>query len=242
MRVSLRPRRTTGVPQGLDGVRAALACACCAGFLAGAGCTTGASGSAGSGTAGATADAVVAARATRAAPAKPAARERFDPMRGEYPVVQWMISEREADAPLPPGDRPSHRVIAAERVQATIEAMQALPGASRSVDPCILTTPGQMARISMQSRDKAGQSVRGSDFSFVATIDGDAVVSDVTINGHRPPPARVCEGGALVVCEPSTTAPGRWSIVMLRPSVLRSVDDYPFQTAPAIGGAADTSN
>lgn len=241
MRDSLRPRRATEVP-GLGGVRAALAAACVTGCLVGAGCKSGDDAS-GAGAANAPAAAPAAESVVRA-PARPA-NERYDPLQGDYPAVQWMVNLWEADAPLPPGDRPSRRVIEASAVAKTMEAAQALPGSSLTAAPCIMTKPGQRASLTTQSRDKAGQSVGSTELSIRSALDGDIVeASDVTINGHRFPASRIAKDGALVLCEPSAHGKGRWTIALLRPTVLRSVNDYPFQTAdaPSAGGAGNRSN
>ncbi len=163
---------------------------------------------------------------------------RYDPMNGKYPVVQWMVNVWEADKPLGSQTGPSQTVVAEPQVVPTLDAARALPGSTLSSAPCVLANPGQDAGVKVRDRDKANQEVRTVDLSFNATLDGEAVVAKVTNNGREWPAVRVMKGGAIVVCQPSSVSPGRWSVVMLRPSVLRSVEDYPFQTSTALEGGA----
>jgi beta-lactamase regulating signal transducer with metallopeptidase domain len=178
----------------------------------------------------------------------------FDPMGGDYPQISWMVNVFEM--PTQPEVRPDGTVVVAAgpkanglavfeagRIDAIFDSVRAIPGARLVAVPALMTKPGAKASISSGDRDKAGSTIGERTIVLEGTlVDGGGVstTSEVSLHtegfgasaniGRRVIPA----GGGMIYVGPGPRASDPWTVVILRPTVLRSVDDYPFQTSGSI--------
>ncbi|MBL9150590.1 MAG: M56 family metallopeptidase [Phycisphaerae bacterium] len=174
----------------------------------------------------------------------------FDPMGGDYPQISWMVNVFEM--PTQPEVRPDGTVVVAAgpksngvavfeagRIDAIFDSVRAIPGARLVAVPALMTKPGAKASISSSDRDKAGSTIGERTITLEGTpVDGGGVrtTSDVSLHaaefgasanvGQRVIPA----GGGLVYVGPGPRASDPWTVIVLRPTVLRGIEDYPFQT------------
>lgn len=179
------------------------------------------------------------------------AHQRFDPLGGEYPQIMWMVNVFEADGPLrigadgvvehlgPGGERTA--TLASSAVKPFLDAAHQLPGYRTLAAPAVFSKPGKIATIAPGTPDKARASVGDRNIDLQASVYSTGEI-EVTIgvregdanatNFMRVDRARVAPGGAVALLLQSPSS-DTWSAVVVRPSILRSVDDFPFQTAEA---------
>lgn len=187
----------------------------------------------------------------------PQGSQRYDPLGGSYPQFLWMVNVFEADAPLQfgatgaieQGERGGRRTMAYApgAVDGVLARARDLPGYRHVAVPSLFTKPGQLGFIEPGTPDKAHASVgrlrievqasfQGNDLLelYASVRDGDEDAS----NGMRATRREIAVGGAFAMILPSPTA-DRVSVVVVRPSVLRSVEDYPFQTSVELPGTPE---
>ncbi len=189
---------------------------------------------------------------------------RFDPLGGEYPQLSWMINVIEVDGPVglarggevipvddPSRARPESIVFTREQERRVFDSVQGVRGYRLVSAPFVMSRPGQRAEIGVGSRDKAGQSTGSFATAVKGALDGESVKADIEcLHGAGPTAARwqradgavIPGGGGVVITGPiegRTSAGGRpiWGVVVVRPAILRSVDDYPFQTSTSFSSS-----
>lgn len=195
--------------------------------------------------------------APRAATAPPP----FDPMAGEYPQIMWMANLMEVRGPVKIDERgelvidttggkqsPTSRVLTGDEERRFFESARLVPGWRHVASPVVMSRPGTTAEIAIGSRDKPGHAsndvgmrVNGrvadrDTISNVAVIWSDGRGMTITQEHDG---VTIPERAGLVMVGPigEPNAAGqheRWSVALVRPTILRSIDDYPFQRASAL--------
>ncbi|MFO0873950.1 MAG: M56 family metallopeptidase [Phycisphaerales bacterium] len=180
----------------------------------------------------------------------PAESAPFDPLGGDYPQVFWMCNifevpgpvEIRADGTVAATSNPkagADAVIEGDRVTACFDSLEKIDGARLVAAPAILAKFDENASISMGETDKAHQAVgarsisvnaRNSKAGVVATIEAQAGAGGASVS-RRIADRLVPSGSALVLAVPGPQVADPWMVVMVRPKVLNSVAEYPFQTA-----------
>jgi beta-lactamase regulating signal transducer with metallopeptidase domain len=175
-----------------------------------------------------------------------------DPNGGVYPQVLCMMNLIEADGPLyfakdgvieqGRNDGPGHRVQSGDLTTKTFDWFQRLKGYRNIAAPALIVALGEQAAIEAASTDKAGMSIGEYQIGIrFVEVDG-ALRADITWNSRRDDGAfvevyRVTDvavdpTGAILAISPTTHSnPSVGRILMLRPSLIRSVKDHPFQRA-----------
>ncbi|MFO0829107.1 MAG: hypothetical protein U0572_13290 [Phycisphaerales bacterium] len=181
--------------------------------------------------------------------------ERYDPLQGDYPQVLWMVNifdvpaavEVRGDGTVVATTNPKPKAdatVGPERIDAVFSSIEAIPGAALSSSPAAIARFDTDAKIAMGSTDKAGArvdgcsiAVRGTDGAsgVVATTDFESSAGALSTSRHLANRA-IPRGGALVWAVPGARPEDAWKVIVLRPTVLRSVEDYPFQTATSLDG------
>lgn len=185
---------------------------------------------------------------------------RFDPLHGDYPQLSWMINVTEVEGPIglarsgeviriddPARARAESMVFTAGQERRLFESLQSSRGYRLVSAPFVLSRPGQRAEIAVGSRDKAGQSTGSVSTIVMGSLDGDSVHADVECRRsgdgaaawQRVDRAIIPGSGGVVLAAPikGRTAPGGgpvWGVVVVRPAIVRSTDDYPFQTSTSV--------
>jgi hypothetical protein len=174
----------------------------------------------------------------------------FDPLGGDYPQIMWMCHVYEVPARTeiaPDGtvrastsDRPNGiglvEAIHAERAFASIRQ---LPNAMNLGTPLAFSPPKSAARVGAGSRDKSGASIGERSLTMTGELVGDQVRSTVEIettcgsssvscNSGTP---EVPSGGALLFLCPGPDPHEPWTLLVVRPTILRSNADFPYQRA-----------
>jgi hypothetical protein len=176
--------------------------------------------------------------------------EHFDPLAGDYPQVMWMCNvyevpaqvEVRTDGTVALTSNPKARgcaTVERSQLEEVFASLQALPGARRISEPALLSKMDVESTVKQGDQDKAGNELTSRSITLLAgsTKRGLDVSVEVThVDGSFSTSGRVSknyvgEGGALILATPGARADGPWTVVVVRPSVIRSVDDYPFQTA-----------
>lgn len=160
----------------------------------------------------------------------------------EYPQLFWMFTlievpaETLALAPLGSLSAPRVESVSAASVDELFRSIAACPGARNVFCPAIVSDPGAPAAVELNSVDKAGAS--SEKFSIAATgwLDAEGLTIEVMLGGDvndgcATGVRRVGEGGAVVLVCPAAGAPATRALLVVRPKVVRSADDFPVQRA-----------
>lgn len=181
-----------------------------------------------------------------------------DSVHGAYPQVLWMFTVYEVPANvevLPDGTvHPTTRakpsglaIIEGQQLDRAFESIHAIPGAALVATPAVITQPGVVATITSGSQDKAGAVLRDRSLSVRSTPQERGVMASLecthtvasqsteTDIGARLVPER----GALVLAAHGATPEGPMTVVVARPTILRSAKDYPFQQATTLEAASN---
>lgn len=173
----------------------------------------------------------------------------------EYPKLFWMFNvyatpcqvEFASDGRVRPSSAGKPRLagaIAADGVRPLFESIEALAGCSQVSAPALVANVDQMATIESDARDKAGAPLTGRSISVTGSDEAGAVrtrlVVASTAGSFRVESTvgreRVPAGGALVMIVPSPGGEEPCTLVVARPTLLRSPRDHPFQRASSNGG------
>ncbi|MBL9121723.1 MAG: hypothetical protein JNL80_17590 [Phycisphaerae bacterium] len=176
--------------------------------------------------------------------------ESFDPMQGDYPQVMCMMNLIEADGPLyfakdnvieqGRNDGSGHRVQAGELTEKTFDWFRRMKGYRNVAAPAVLVRLGSEASVSIGSTDKSGASVADnsvtvqfaeSDGQLHATVRWSVKAEDgLQLDGYTASDVKIASDGAILVILPELkSTPKHGRILMLRPTLIRSVKEYPFQ-------------
>jgi hypothetical protein len=172
-----------------------------------------------------------------------------DPSPVGYPQLFWMFTLYE----VPPevefapdgtlrravGRANGYAEVSSADLNAVYDSIQAYPGARFIAAPAILTQPGELARIAPHDVDKAGASigpreieVRGSPADGGLTYELDLTTAPGA--GCGSDPRQLATGRAVLLLCPGGDASTPLTLLVLRPSILRSPADHPYQRA-AVG-------
>ncbi len=233
-------------------VRGALAA--CLALVVGAGCSSRSSisDSAPTGAAqpGAAQTGMAQAEATDPAAAHPGAASSAAATTSEYPKLFWMFNvystpcqvEFGTDGRVRPSTAGKPRMvgtITADSVQPLFDSIKALPGCSQVSAPALIANVDQKATIESGEVDKAGAPLAGRSISVTGSEEAGAVRTRLVVvstsgsfrvestAGRELVPA----GGALVMITPSPGGNEPCTLVVARPTILRSPADHPFQRA-----------
>lgn len=182
---------------------------------------------------------------------------QFDPVAGDYPQIFWHCTLWEVparshfveDGMIRPEGGPKSRgmvILSAEGSRAAFDSVRDLPSSRHLASPAVFSKPGQSARIQQQQEDKARSSVGDRSISLIGGLDGgldgemvvttlevvNAEGGEVVSCGAEKQP--VPEGGAIFFLCPGPEPQRPWTLVAVRPTILRSVADYPFQRASSM--------
>jgi beta-lactamase regulating signal transducer with metallopeptidase domain len=183
--------------------------------------------------------------------AKPAPESKpHDPLNGEYPQVMCMMNLIEVDGPIyfskdnvieqGRNDGTAHRVQAGDLTTKTFDWFQRLKGYVNLSAPAILVRPGEDGSIRVGATDKSGASVGGNDVTVRFVERDGALRADVRwrvgdgkgefVEAYHATDVRIDASGAMLVILPTVAEkPGVGRILMVRPSLIRGVEEYPFQ-------------
>lgn len=179
-----------------------------------------------------------------------ASEVQYDPLGGEYPQVMCMMNLIEVDGPIffskdnvieqGRDDGSAHRVQAGDLTEKTFDWFRRLKGYTNLSAPAILVKPGQDGSIRVGATDKAGSAVGGNEV-VVRFVERDGKLrADVRwlvggangelVEGHHASDVAIDSNGAMLVILPSVPEkPGVGRILMVRPTVIRSQAEFPFQ-------------
>ncbi len=176
--------------------------------------------------------------------------ERFDPVDGDYPQVLWMCNvyevpaqvEVRADGTVAPATNAKARGCASveqAQIEGAFASLQSLPGARLLSVPAVLSKMNVESTVKQGDQDKAGKVLTSRSIMLMASEvkGGVSVSAEVThVDGSFSTSGRVsknyiADDGALILATPGARSDGPWTVVVVRPSVIRSVDEYPFQTS-----------
>jgi len=174
----------------------------------------------------------------------------FDPLGGEYPQVLWMLNVYQVPGPVEidgtgrvttttkakPGTFAS---IGASGIDAVFASLEAIDGRMQLAAPALIGKYGVEAVVRPESRDKAGQALpnrsitiraapaeAGIKATFEATVSAGAFSVSTHVADRF-----IASGGAVVFSTPGPSSTDPWTVIVARPTELRSARDYPFQTA-----------
>lgn len=175
----------------------------------------------------------------------------FDPLDGAYPAIHWMFNVY--DVPLTAEIAPDGRLqiargerarglglVSAAQVPAVFDSISAFPGAVHVAAPSILSQPGQSARIESTFTDKPGATIGSRMLAISGQLAQHGVETELDITnaasgtGCGTGPLIVAEGGAVLLLCPGPDQHHPMTLVVVRPIVLRSIEDYPFQRASSM--------
>lgn len=171
-----------------------------------------------------------------------------DAAQAEYPRLFWMFGLYEVPlgAELAPdgtlrraAGRPNgFAEVPSAGLNETYASIEAYPGTRFLAAPALLTQPGEVARIAVDDLDKADASigpreieVRGSPTTAGLSYELELTTAPGTGcgSGQRQMPL----GSAVLLLCRGESASGPLTLLVLRPSVLRSPADHPYQSAAA---------
>ncbi len=176
--------------------------------------------------------------------------EIFDPLGGAYPAIHWMINVYEVprSAEIAPDGRLQNvegsrarglGLVSAGQVAAVFASISAFPGAVHVSAPSILSASGQSARIESGHIDKPGASIGSRMIAISGLITQKGLETELEVFNTSPSSVTSCgtgemivaEGGAVLLLCPGPDDGDLMTLVVVRPSILRSIEDYPFQRA-----------
>lgn len=178
------------------------------------------------------------------------AEKPYDPLDGDYPQVMCMMNLIEVDGPIyfskdnvieqGRDDGAAHRVQAGTLTERTFDWFRRLKGYSNVSAPAILVKPGQDGSVRVGATDKAGAAVGGNEIAVRFVERDGKLQADVRwlvggadgklVEGHHATDVTIDPSGALLVILPIVPEkPGVGRILMVRPTVIRSQAEYPFQ-------------
>lgn len=196
------------------------------------------------------------AQASSRAQTVSSAPSTYDPLGGDYPHIMWMANLMEVDRPIAidanglvvtvneaSAAPPFARVLTQEQERGFFDSVQRVSGYELLSAPLVMSRPGAQTEISVGARDKPGASTQQMATRLKGRIAGEHVVADVAcLRNERGALAAwqsiegvsVAAGGGVVLAAPvGDAAPDgraqRWAVAFVRPTILRSLDDYPFQ-------------
>ena len=151
----------------------------------------------------------------------------------------FTLDEVPADADLtPPGPLEAPRVecIRAASVDELFSSIHACPGAKNVFCTALVSEPGARAAVALDTIDKAGASTEKFSIAATGWLDAEGLAIEVMLGGDvgdrcATGVRRVGEGGAVVLVCPAAGAPATRALLVVRPKVVRSADDFPVQRA-----------
>jgi hypothetical protein len=172
----------------------------------------------------------------------------YDPLQGTYPQIMWMCNVYEVPAGTEIGADGTVRattkvkpngvgVVGASNVTRAMDSIRSLPNAKHLGVPVCFSPPMATARIEPGSEDKAGTSIGNRTVTMTGVLSGDSVRTSAEIATTSGAASTSCncgsrdvpkDGALLFLCAGSSVNEP-WTLLMVRPAILRSVDDFPFQ-------------
>lgn len=159
----------------------------------------------------------------------------------EYPQLFWMFTlyDVPADADLPPLGSlaaPNVECMGVASVDELFRSIDACPGARNVLCPALVSEPGACAAVALDTIDKAGASTEKFSIAATGWLDAEELTIEVMLGGDVGDRCatgirRVGEGGAVVLVCPAAGAPATRALLVVRPKVVRSADDFPVQRA-----------
>jgi len=192
---------------------------------------------------------------------EPESSTPFDPLGGAYPQISWMINIAEVEGPIglarggeivplddPTRARAESMVFGERHERVVFDSLRSAPGYRLLSAPFVMSRPEQSAEIGIDSSDKAGLSTGNVSTKVKGVIAGTTIHADIEcVRGagagsqpwQRVDGSPIPEGGGIVIIGPiaggrSASARPVWGVVVVRPGILRSVDDYPFQRSESL--------
>lgn len=169
-----------------------------------------------------------------------------DAISAEYPQLFWMCTlfEVPPDVEIAPDGTLRRAVqrgngiaeIPAADITAAFASIQAYPGTRFIAAPAIVTQPGARGRIETHDRDKAGDSIGPRSIEVEGAPDAKGLAYELEIMTG---PSTSCGTGArlmeedralLLLCR-SDDASAPWTLLVVRPSILRTPADHVVQRA-----------
>ncbi|MBL9121695.1 MAG: hypothetical protein JNL80_17450 [Phycisphaerae bacterium] len=180
----------------------------------------------------------------------------FDPLNGDYPQIMWMCNvyevpagtEIDSDGLVSASSKAKPNgvgVVLASNVTRAVDSIRSLPNARHLGTPVSFSPPASTTRIEPETRDKAGSSIGDRSIELNGLLKGDFVGTSAeiaTASGAFQTSCRcgardVPKGGALLFLCPGASSSDPWTLLMVRPTVLRSTQDFPFQRASSFSTA-----
>jgi hypothetical protein len=117
-------------------------------------------------------------------------------------------------------------------------SIEAYPGTRFIAAPAFLTQPGEVGRIAANDLDKAGASIGPREIEVRGTPNAAGLSYEVDLTtapgaGCGSGPSQLPSGSAVLLLCRGEAASGPQTLLVLRPSVLRSPADHPYQRAAA---------
>jgi hypothetical protein len=154
---------------------------------------------------------------------------QFDPVGGRYPAILWMVQVVESDTA--PGWPNGYVATDAAATETLMASLRALPTRSNGA---ALADAGEATAMNAAEPGKGGGMAAGESFALTedaSAPDATAVQVRWTWGGATVESAgRVPTGGAIVLTRIERER-GSWRIAVVRPSAIRSLAEYPFQTS-----------
>jgi len=182
--------------------------------------------------------------------------DAFDPLGGNYPQIMWMCNVYEVPAQTEIGADGTVRasgsmkpngigVVAAGDIERAFTSIRQLPNATFLGTPVSFSAPKSTVSVAPGSRDKAGSSIGERSLMLTGELIGDHVRSTVEVGVSRGSSTVSCNcgtpnvppGGALLFLCRGPDAREPWTLLVVRPTVLRSEADFPHQRASGFAAA-----
>lgn len=190
------------------------------------------------------------------APSPSAVEPAYDPLNGKYPQIMWMCNVYEVPSGTEIASDGTVRasasakpngvgVVRAADSQRAFDSVRSLPRARLLASPASFSLPEALAILKPGTRDMAGGSIGDRTLTLSGTFVDDRIRTSVEVASTRGAFSASCHcgardvpaGGALLFLCAGADSSQPCTLLVARPTVLRSPEDFPYQRASSFSSS-----